>query len=92
MLQIRLSSNLHFKSPAELLLLGLRSDQIICHDELLKSSYCTNNPCKKSQRATLLRFVQIVQSKEFIHHLEIEVSVPISVQSAEHVVAEAHRR
>ena len=26
-----------------------------------------------------------------IHHLEVEVSVPISVQSAEHVVAEAHR-
>ena len=27
-----------------------------------------------------------------IHHLEIEVAVTISVQSAEHMVAEAHRR
>ena len=31
-------------------------------------------------------------AKKLIHHLEIEVSVTISVQSAEHVVAEAHRR
>ena len=30
------------------------------------------------------------KAKNLIHHLEIEVSVPISVQSAEHVVAEAH--
>ena len=31
-------------------------------------------------------------ANKLIHHLEVEVAVPISVQSAEHVVAEAHRR
>ena len=31
------------------------------------------------------------KAKNLIHHLEIEVAVPISVQSAEHMVAEAHR-
>ena len=35
---------------------------------------------------------KVCKAKNVIPHLEVEVSVTISVEGAEHVVAEAHRR